>query len=137
MNASEPVVFTGLGAVCGAGLTPETIWATVLSGKPAAAPINQWDASRWPVQQAAEVRGVSDTTLVTDRKLHKFLSRTDRFGLYAAEKALQQSGLLAHREKMDPASVAAFNDRSGIFVGSGGGAYQNSYDFFPALTAAK
>jgi 3-oxoacyl-[acyl-carrier-protein] synthase-1 len=137
MNSSQPIVFTGLGAVCGAGLTPEAIWQSVVSGKSAVAPIQQWDATHWPVQRAAEVKGVSDATLVSDRKLHKFLSRTDRFGLYAAEKALQQSGLLAYRDKMDPAAATLFNDQSGIFVGSGGGAYQNSYDFFPVLTAAE
>jgi 3-oxoacyl-[acyl-carrier-protein] synthase-1 len=136
MSSSQAIFITGLGAVCGAGLTPETIWAAVLEGKSAVGPINQWDASRWPVQRAAEVTGVSDATLVTDRKLHKFISRTDRFGLYATEQALKQSGLLVHREKMDPDAAALFNDRSGIFVGSGGGAYQNSYDFFPTLTAA-
>ena len=136
MNSNESIVFTGLGAVCGAGQTPEAIWETVLSGKSAGVPIRQWDASHWPVQIAAEVTGISDAALVTDRKLHKYLSRTDRFGLYAAEKALQQSGLLVHRDRLDPASAALFNDRSGLFVGSGGGAYQNSYDFFPALTAA-
>jgi 3-oxoacyl-[acyl-carrier-protein] synthase I len=137
MKSSPRIVITGLGAVCGAGLTLETIWDAIQSGKSAVAPISQWDATRWPVRQAAEVTGVSDTTLVSDRKLHKFLSRTDRFGLYAADQALQQSGLIAHREQIDPASVALFNDRSGVFVGSGGGAYQNNYDFFPALTAAR
>jgi len=122
--------------VCGAGLTVETIWNAIQSGKSAVALINQWDASRWPVQRAAEVIGVSDTTLVAERKYHKFLSRTDLFGLYATDVALRQSGLISHREQMDSAATALFNDRSGVFVGSGGCAYQHSYDFFPALTAA-
>jgi 3-oxoacyl-[acyl-carrier-protein] synthase-1 len=136
MKSSPRIVITGLGAVCGAGLTIETIWNVVQSGKSAVAPISQWDASRWPVRQAAEITGISDTTLLADRKYHKFLSRTDLFGLYATDIALQQSGLIAHRERLDPAAATLFNDRSGVFVGSGGGAYQNSYDFFPALTVA-
>ena len=136
MESSPPIAITGLGAVCGAGLTVESIWNTVRSGKSAVAPITQWDVSRWPIRQAAEVTGVSNATLVADRKYHKFLSRTDLFGLYAADIALQQSGLIGHRDRMDSASAALFNDRSGVFVGSGGCAYQNSYDFFPALTAA-
>ena len=136
MKSSPRIVITGLGAVCGAGLTIETIWDVILGGKSAIAPITRWDASRWPVRHAAEVIDVSDTTLLADRKYHKFLSRTDLFGLYATDIALQESGLIAHRESMEPAARALFNDRSGVFVGSGGGAYQNSYDFFPALTAA-
>jgi 3-oxoacyl-[acyl-carrier-protein] synthase I len=136
MKSSQRIVITGLGAVCGAGLTIETIWDAILGGKSAIAPITQWDASRWPVRQAAEVTGISDTTLLADRKYHKFLSRTDLFGLCASDMALQQSGLIVHRERMDPAAAALFSDRSGVFVGSGGGAYRNTYDFFPALTAA-
>ncbi|MEI8042400.1 MAG: beta-ketoacyl synthase N-terminal-like domain-containing protein [Verrucomicrobiota bacterium] len=136
MEPSPRIAITGLGAVCGAGLTIEAIWSVIQSGRSAIGPITQWDASRWPIRHAAEVRGVSDATLVAERKYHKFLSRTDLFGLYAADIALQQSGLAGHRDRMDPASAALFNDRSGVFVGSGGCAYQNSYDFFPALSAA-
>ena len=135
MSSSPRIFITGRGAVCGAGLTVEAIWSAIQTGKTAVAPISRWDIGRWPIQKAAEVAGVSDATLVADRKYHKFLSRTDLFGLYAAEKALQDSGLLAHRDRMEPAVAALFNDRSGVFVGSGGGAYQNSYDFFPVLTA--
>ena len=136
MRSSPRIVITGLGAVCGAGLTIDALWNAVQSGKSAIAPIIRWDASRWPVRQAAEVTGVNDTALLPDRKFHKFLSRTDLFGLYATGVALQQSGLIEHRGRMEPAAATLFNDRSGVFVGSGGGAYQNNYDFFPALTAA-
>ena len=130
-------MITGRGAVCGAGLTLDAIWKALQTGKSAVAPISRWDIGRWPVKKAAEVAGVSDNTLVADRKYHKFLSRTDLFGLYAANMALQDSSLLAYRDRLDPAAATIFNDRSGIFVGSGGGAYQNTYDFFPVLTAAE
>lgn len=136
MEPSPRIAITGLGAVCGAGLTVEAIWDAIQRGRSAVAPITKWDARRWPSRQAAEVTGVSDATLVADRRYHKFLSRTDLFGLYAADRALQQSGLIGQRDRMDPASAARFNDRSGVLVGSGGCAYQNTYDFFPALTAA-
>ena len=136
MEPSPRIAITGLGAVCGAGLAVEAIWNAIQGGRSAVAPITQWDASRWPIRQAAEVTGVSDTTLVADRKYHKFLSRTDLFGLYAADVALQESGLANYRDRMNSASAALFNDRTGVFVGSGGCAYRNSYDFFPALTAA-
>jgi 3-oxoacyl-[acyl-carrier-protein] synthase-1 len=136
MEPSPRIAITGFGAVCGAGLAVEAIWNAIQGGRSAVAPITQWDASRWPIRRAAEVAGVSDTTLVADRKYHKFLSRTDLFGLYATDVALQQSGLTTHRDRMDSASAALFNERTGVFVGSGGCAYQNTYDFFPALTAA-
>jgi 3-oxoacyl-[acyl-carrier-protein] synthase-1 len=85
---------------------------------------------------AAEVVGVDNRTFVEDRKLHKTISRTDLFGLYASGAAIQQSTLLAHRDTLDAKAAARFNDRSGVFAGSGGGAYRSNYDFFPLLTSA-
>ena len=130
------IVFTGLGAVCGAGKTVDEIFEAIVAGRSAVAPITQFDASRWPVRIAAECN-VDNRTLVADRKLHKSISRTDMFGIYAADLAIQQSGLTAHREKMDNALVPKFNDRTGIISGSGGGSYRSSYDYIPLLTAAK
>lgn len=40
--------------------------------------------------------GVSNTTLLADRKFHKFLSRTDLFGLYATDIALHAQARQAH-----------------------------------------
>jgi 3-oxoacyl-[acyl-carrier-protein] synthase-1 len=130
------IVFTGLGAVCAAGLTIEGIWDSIQAGRSSIGRLTQWDSDRCPVRHAAEVTGVAAHTLVEDKKLHKFLSRTDLFGLYASQFAIQHSGLLAFREKLDPATVAGFNDRTGIFVGSGGGVYSSNYDFFPLMTQA-
>lgn len=137
MKSYPPIVITGLGAVCGAGITVDAIWHAVQSGKTAVTPLRLPGSTRWPSQLVGAVTGVSDTTLVSERKYHKFLSRTDLLGLYAADVAIQQSELATHRAQLDPASTATFNDRSGVFVGSGGGTYQNAYDFFPALTEAK
>jgi 3-oxoacyl-(acyl-carrier-protein) synthase len=135
MSSSARAVITGTGAVCGAGLTMADIWSALETGRSAIAPITQWDASKWPARNASEVKA-DNRTLVPDRKLHKMISRTDLFGLYAADTAIQQSGLLPHREKLEELADAQFSDRSGVFVGSGGGTYNNAYDFFPLITAA-
>jgi 3-oxoacyl-[acyl-carrier-protein] synthase-1 len=58
-------------------------------------------------------------------------------GLYAATRAIEVSGLVAHRETLDPDAAAVYSDRSGVYVGSGGGNYQNQYDFFPLMTEAQ
>jgi 3-oxoacyl-[acyl-carrier-protein] synthase-1 len=137
MNNSPRIAITGTGAVCGAGLTIDAIWDAILNGRSCIAPLTQWDPAQWPTRMAAEVVGVDNRTLVEDRKLHKILSRTDLFGLYAAGIAVQQSGLVAHREKLDASSATQFNDRTGIFAGSGGGAYRSNYDFFPLMTEAR
>jgi 3-oxoacyl-[acyl-carrier-protein] synthase I len=136
MRSAPRVVFTGLGAVCGAGATVDEIWSALLAGRSAVGPIKQWDASRWPVGIAAEVT-TEPRTLIPDRKLHKSISRTDMLGLYAADVAVRQSGLLAHREKMEAPATRKFNDRTGIIAGSGGGNYRGAYDFLPLIAEAK
>ena len=137
MSSLPRIVITGVGAVCGAGLSVENIWEAIEAGRSSIGPIKQWDPSRWPVGVAAELIGVDNRKLVEDRKLHKLISRTDLFGLYAAGMAIQQSGLLSHRERLETNAATEFNDRSGIFAGSGGGTYRSSYDFFPLLTTAE
>ena len=136
MSVSHKVVITGSGAVCGGGLTPESIWDAVLNGRSAIKETRSWNAERWPARMAAEVTDVDNRTLVEDRKLHKSILRTDLFGLYAAGNAIQRSGISAYREALPAGEIAGFNDRSGVFAGSGGGNYKNNYDFFPLLTAA-
>ena len=135
MSDSRRIAITGVGAVCGAGLTVDAIWDAIQSGRSAIRPIVQWDPAAWPVCIAAEVTA-DNRTLVADRKLHKMITRTDLFGLYAVDQAVEQSGLLAHREKLEASASAHFNDRTGIFAGSGGGAYRSNYEFFPAFTEA-
>jgi 3-oxoacyl-[acyl-carrier-protein] synthase-1 len=130
------VVVTGTGAVCGAGRTPDEILDAVQAGRSAVAPIRQWDTAGWPVRMAAEIADYNPTALVEDRKLHKLIRRTDLLGLYAAGRALDASGLAAYRDGLAPEAAAAVSDRIGVYVGAGGGAYQNQYEFFPLLTAA-
>jgi 3-oxoacyl-[acyl-carrier-protein] synthase-1 len=135
MTERTNVVITGMGAVCAAGLEIETIWDAIQAGRDGVAPIQQWDSTGWPAPVAGEVN-VAPRILVEDRRLHKLIRRTDMFGLYAAGRALQSSGLLEYRQILDEAAVERFNDRTGVFAGSGGGSYQNQYEFFPLLTEA-
>jgi len=136
MNNSGRIVITGSGAVCATGLTVDEIWDAVLAGQSAIKEISSWDASRWPARMAAEVTGVDNRTLVEDRKLHKLITRSDLFGLYAAGAAIQNSAVIRHRETLAEAASAQFNDRCGVFAGSGGGNYRSNYDFLPLLTAS-
>jgi 3-oxoacyl-[acyl-carrier-protein] synthase-1 len=137
MAAAPRVLITGTGAVCGAGWTPDDILDAVAAGRSAISPIRQWDAAAWPVGVAAEIPDYKPTALVEDRKLHKLIRRTDLLGLYAGGRAIESSGLTGYRETLDPEKAAAVSDRIGVYVGSGGGAYQNQYDFFPLLSAAE
>jgi len=131
------VIVTGHGAICAAGKSPDQIWDAVLGGRTAIRPIQQWDTSGWPASLAGEIRDLDPRELVEDRKVHKLIQRGDLLGLYAAGRALDASGLLAYRDTLDPAGAAAVNDGTGVYAGAGVGGYQNEYEFFPLLTAAK
>jgi 3-oxoacyl-[acyl-carrier-protein] synthase I len=136
MAPTPKIVVTGTGAICAAGRTPDEICDAVLGGRSAIAPLRQWDASHWPMQIAAEVTDFQPAKLLEDRKVIKLIRRTDVFGLYAAARAIETSGLIGHRDGLDADAAAAFNDRSAVYVGSGGGTYDSQYDYFPLLTAA-
>ncbi len=133
---SARVVVAGRGAICAAGKSPEEIWDAVSSGRTAIRPIQQWDASGWPTSLAGEITGLDPRALVEDRKVHKLLQRSDLLGLYVAGRALDDSGFIAYRAALESPAAAAVNDRTGVYVGLGGGSYQNEYEFFPLFTAA-
>src|ERR1700726_687243 len=126
--AKPKVLITGSGAVCASGMHPEGILAALREGRSAIAPIKQWDTAGWPVNAAAEVPDFNPRALVEDRKLHKLIRRTDMFGLYAASQAIDASAFIPARDAMHPAAAAEFSDRSGLYVGSGGGAYNTQYE---------
>ena len=134
---SARVVVTGSGAICAAGKSPKAIWEAAWTGRSAIRRIQQWDISGWPTSLAAEIPGLDPRALVEDRKIHKLLQRTDLLGLYVAGRALDDAGLVAYREALESADAAAVNDRTGVYVGSGSGGYQNEHEFFPLLTTAK
>jgi 3-oxoacyl-[acyl-carrier-protein] synthase-1 len=135
-RATPRVVITGSGAICGAGRTPQEIFDAVLAGRSALRPIEQWNASRWPVNLAAEVPDYNAAQLTGDRKLLKFIRRSDVFGLYAADRAIDDAGFTAWRATLDEAAATRFADGTGVFVGSGGGNFSNQYDYFPLIAAA-
>jgi 3-oxoacyl-(acyl-carrier-protein) synthase len=137
MTRADKIVVTGTGAVCAAGMTPDEILDAVRAGRSAIAPIKQWDTTGWPCRIAAEIADFNPRALVEDRKLHKLIRRTDMLGLYAAGRAIEAAGIVAHRGTLAEREAAIYSDRTGVYVGSGGGNYENQYDYFPLLTAAK
>lgn len=131
------ILITGSGAICGAGQSPDAVLAALLEGRSAVGPITQWDASTWPVGIAAEVPDYNAGKLTGDRKLLKHIRRGDVFGLYAADRAIEQAGFSAWRETLDNAGKERFADATGVIVGSGGGSFANQYDYLPLIAAAK
>jgi len=130
------IVITGTGAVCAAGKQTQQILDAVCAGRSSIGPIRQWDTSGWPTSVAGEIADLNPREMVEDRKLHKLIRRTDLFGLYAAARAIDAAGLVASREALAPDAAAQYSDRTGVYVGSGGGNYDSQYDYFPLMTEA-
>lgn len=136
MSGKPSVVVTGSGAICGAGKTPASIVDAILEGRSALAPIASWDVAHWPRPVAAEIADFNAAQLAGDRKLLKLIRRTDVVGLYAAGEAVREAGFVAHRDGLDESAAAHFSERTGLYAGSGGGNYQNQYDYFPLIVQA-
>ena len=132
--AKSKVLITGSGAVCASVMHPAEILAALREGRSAIAPIQQWDTTGWPVTVAAEMADFNPRALVEDRKLHKLIRRTDMLGLYAASRAIDSASFTTHRDTLNADGAATFSDRSGIYVGSGGGAYNSQYEYFPLMS---
>jgi 3-oxoacyl-[acyl-carrier-protein] synthase I len=127
---------TGTGAICSAGRSPEEVFGAVLEGRSAIAPIAGFDSAPFPAHLAGEVGG-DLRALLHDRKLLKFIRRTDVFGIYAGGEAVKASGVTAWRDGLAADAAVAVNDRFGCIVGSGGGTFDSQYDYFPLMTVAQ
>jgi 3-oxoacyl-[acyl-carrier-protein] synthase II len=113
------VVVTGLGMVSPLGNDVETSWANLVAGESGAAPIEQFDASEFPVHFAAELKDF-DPTVWIDRKQARRMDRFAQMVVSAARQAEADSGL----------DIAKESERVGasIATGIGGlGAFQDCY----------
>jgi 3-oxoacyl-[acyl-carrier-protein] synthase I len=136
MARAPKILITGSGAICAAGRSPAEILETLQSGQSAIGPIALWDVTGWSRRHAGEVRNLEPAKLLGDRKVLKFIRRSDVFGLYAASRAIDAAGIVAWRDGLDDSAAAEYSDRTGVYVGSGGGTYDGQYDYFPLMTAA-
>jgi len=127
------LLITGSGAICGIGQNASDMVDVLVQGQSGMQPIEGWDVAQWPAQQASSVKDYNGGKLLGDRKLLKLVRRSDVFGIYAGEQAIVQAGLSAWREGLDEQAALAFSDQTGCYVGSGGGAFEVNYDYFPLM----
>jgi 3-oxoacyl-[acyl-carrier-protein] synthase II len=106
------VVVTGLGVVAPNGVGKEAFWSACVNGRSGVGAIRTFDASRHPVQIAAEVPDFDVTPFLARHhpKTLKIMGRAMRFALAAAGMAVQDSGLALGRENPE---------RVGVVMGTG------------------
>lgn len=107
------VVVTGIGCVSPVGHSAEDSWQAVCEGKSGVGPIRSFDATSFPTQIAAEVRGFDLSRWVKDVRPYAKTGSNIQFGVAAATQAVVDAGL--DREKfVDPSRV-------GVYLGAGEG----------------
>jgi len=104
------VVVTGLGALTPIGNTLEAYWEGLVSGQSGAAPITNFDASKFKTQFACEVKGF-DPTAFMDRKEARKMDQFAQFSVVASDEAMRDSGLVLETDQQ--------KERAGVIWGSG------------------
>jgi len=108
------VVVTGIGMITSLGLDKQSSFENISNGKTGVDKISLFDASEFPVQIAAEVKGFDPSSIIEDGKEIK---KMDRF---------VQLGLKAAGEAMDDAKFSNFDsDEFGVSSASGIGGLPN------------
>ena len=112
------VVVTGIGAVSPVGNTAEETWENLLKGVSGAAPITQFDATRYKTQFACEVKNF-DASKYIDRKEARKMDKFCQLALAGATMAIEDSGM--DLEKIN-------KDRVGVIYGVGIGGLKTMQD---------
>jgi 3-oxoacyl-[acyl-carrier-protein] synthase II len=117
------VVVTGLGAVTPVGNDVTTAWRAVLAGVSGSAGITRFDASKFPVRFACEVKGF-DPLAFMDRKEAKRSDVYTQFAMAAAVQAMADAGF---------AEGGYVPEETGVIIGSGIGGlkiFEDQHDVY-------
>ena len=107
------VVVTGLGLICGVGLSSAEVWRNILAGKSGIGKITSFDAAHFACQIAAEVKGFDPLNFIEKKEVKK-MGRFIHFAMAAADEAMKMAGL-----EITPENAT----RVGVHIGSGVGGF--------------
>jgi 3-oxoacyl-[acyl-carrier-protein] synthase II len=103
------VVVTGMGALTPLGNNVEDYWNALVDGVSGAAPITQFDASKFRTKFACEIKGFEPTQFL-DKKEARKIDRFSQLALVVSDQAMKDAGL--DRDNINP-------DRIGVVFASG------------------
>ncbi|HSH17720.1 MAG TPA: beta-ketoacyl-[acyl-carrier-protein] synthase family protein [Verrucomicrobiae bacterium] len=93
MKRRRRVAITGIGLVTPVGNDAPTTWSNLIAGRSGAAGIQNFDANGFSTRIGAEIKNFRAESIIEDRKLLKFASRSHQFALAAGEEALRDAGI--------------------------------------------
>ena len=85
------VVVTGIGMITSLGLDKQSSFENICNGKTGVDKISLFDASEFPVQIAAEVKGFDPSSIIEDGKEIKKMDRFIQLGLKATGEAIEDA----------------------------------------------
>lgn len=112
------VVITGMGALTPLGNNLNEYWENLLNGVSGAAPIQQFDASKFKTQFACELKNFNVEDFM-DRKEARKIDQFTQYAMVSASEAMADAGF--DMEKLNP-------DRAGVIWGSGIGGLKTFQD---------
>ena len=128
---SRRVAITGVGLISPVGNDVASAWRALLSGESGAGPITQFDASRFPVRFACEVKDF-DPLKYMDRKEAK---RSDIFTQYSLAASLE-----AMTDACLTSGTAFDRNMAGVILGSGIGGlkiFEKQHDVYREMGETK
>ena len=120
------VVVTGMGVASPLGTEVETLWQNVISGQCGIDHVTAFDVTDYACQIAAEVKDFDPNPAFPNPKEVRRADRFTQLGVFAAWKALEDSGM--NLEELD-------RDQIGCFIGSGIGGLGTTEQQHNILTA--
>jgi 3-oxoacyl-[acyl-carrier-protein] synthase II len=120
-DLARRAVVTGLGAVTPIGNDHPTFWNNLINGVSGVGPITRFDASKFDVRIAAEVKDF-DPTAAMDRKMARRMSRFIHFTMAVGKEAVADAGL--NFSDWTPEQ----RDRVAVIVNSAGGGIEEIVD---------
>ncbi|QOI99697.1 MAG: beta-ketoacyl-[acyl-carrier-protein] synthase family protein [Phycisphaeraceae bacterium] len=123
------VAITGMGWVTPLGTDVESVWGDLVAGKNAVGPVTRFDASRFPTNFAAEVKGFDLADHLEGAGRFAPCGESTRYALAAASHAWRRAGLdrAVAEGRADPTEM-------GVYLGAGEGTLD--YDNFFATNLA-
>jgi 3-oxoacyl-[acyl-carrier-protein] synthase II len=112
------VVITGLGALTPIGNTVNEYWESLVNGVSGAAPIQQFDASKFKTQFACELKNFNVQDHL-DRKDSRKLDQFSQYAMVSTAEAMADSGIDLEKINLD---------RAGVIWGSGIGGLKTFQD---------
>jgi len=113
LGPSRRVAVTGVGLVSPLGIGTRENWEALKEGRSGVGPITRFDASRYPVRIAGEVKGFDPSLYVAKKEIKK-MDTFIHYGMGATHHAMEDSGFRVTPENAERVAVVIGSGIGGL-----------------------